>query len=173
MDEKEIVNLLRHYRHDWSNDLQVIMGYAQMGKLDKVQQKSAEVAERLMREQQFQNMDLPATILKLMQLNSLETGLKWEPIIENEMPPVVNDHHLADLIEAVHQIISKYLMNSTFYHGTIKFQQFKNQSFRLTLELEQALKDLDELVDEVTTMDYRIQIASAQEKRLVVVWEAD
>ncbi|WP_017472711.1 Spo0B domain-containing protein [Amphibacillus jilinensis] len=173
MDEKEIVNLLRHYRHDWSNDLQVIMGYAQMGKLDKVQQKSAEVAERLMREQQFQNMDLPATILKLMRLNNLETGIRWEPVIEIVEPPIINDHQLAHLVESVHQIISKYLMNSMLYHGTIKFQQFKKQPFRLILEINQALKDLTVLIDELTATDYRIQIVSAQEERLVVVWEAD
>ncbi|MEY4479350.1 MAG: hypothetical protein RLZZ267_28 [Bacillota bacterium] len=43
MDEKMIIKALHHRKHDWLNDLQLILGYIQLGKLDRLK----EVAQRM------------------------------------------------------------------------------------------------------------------------------
>lgn len=172
MEESQVVNLLRHYRHDLSNDLQLIIGYAQMGKLEKVQEKVTELGDRLMQQQKFQNMPLPKTILTLLRTNYQNEQLKWEPVAELEGHIEVRDSVVAELINQTHQTILNHTMNFVLYHGTIKFQQLKSRPFVIEFELTQSLANINQLVKELLEIDERIRVNRADEQGLSVTWSA-
>jgi stage 0 sporulation protein B (sporulation initiation phosphotransferase) len=45
-DKEEFVQYLKHYRHDWLNDIQVIQGYLSLGKIDDVKRVLDQVIMR-------------------------------------------------------------------------------------------------------------------------------
>jgi stage 0 sporulation protein B (sporulation initiation phosphotransferase) len=45
-DKEEFVHYLKHYRHDWLNDIQVIQGYLSLGKIDSAKRVLDQVIMR-------------------------------------------------------------------------------------------------------------------------------
>lgn len=76
MEEKDVIQLLRHYRHDLMNHLQIIQGYASMGKIDKVQQKLQHYMAYLQEEGKLVNLHAPALALYLLQFDSLHMNFR-------------------------------------------------------------------------------------------------
>lgn len=173
MNEREAIDLLRHYRHTFSNHIQLIISYAQMGRLERVQEKAAELIELIATDQQFQNMPLPKTIVALLQLNHSKSGLDWTPIVQLDDKPKVNDQRLASLIQEIHQLIIEQSMNLLLYHGTIKFHQPKDQPFQLHITCHGTFNQIDQLKAALLRLDKAIQIESAtSEEALVFNWTA-
>jgi|SRR5699024_3529999 len=172
MNEKEAIDLLKHYRHTFSNHLQLITSYAQMGKLERVQEKSAELIKILTEDQQFQNMPLPKTIVTLMQLNHEKSGLEWKPIVQLDDQPRVDDQQLTELIQSIHQLILDQSVNLMLYHGTIKFQQLKNQPFQLQITCQGTFNKIEQLKTALLTLDKDIRIENATEERFIFNWTA-
>ncbi|MFC4558943.1 Spo0B domain-containing protein [Virgibacillus kekensis] len=76
MDENEIISILRHYRHDLLNQLQIIQGYVSMGKTDKANMKIREYVQDLHEERKLANLDIPKFALYLIRFNSLHTNFR-------------------------------------------------------------------------------------------------
>lgn len=152
MKDEEVVDLLRHYRHDWMNELQVIMGYAQMGKIEKVQQKIEQSVENARLERELQSMSLPRTVLWL-------TRFKWrfdnyQLIIKLDLsePLTVDDRQLSEQLEIIMALFNTYSMKTEMYHGTIRLQRLKIQLsfsgiFEKSHELKNKIEHSDELLD--------------------------
>ncbi|QKY69573.1 Spo0B domain-containing protein [Lentibacillus sp. CBA3610] len=62
MEEKEVIQLLRHYRHDLMNHLQIVQGYLSMGKMEKAQKKLTNYMQLLQEEGKLVNMHAPAFV---------------------------------------------------------------------------------------------------------------
>lgn len=171
MNECEAINLLKHYRHRYANYLQLIISYAQLGKLDVVQEKAAELIKVMNQDQLFHNMPLPKTIITLIQLTDVKSGLEWTPMIDLEQKPQVDDQQLAELIQMIHQQIIEQSMNLSLYHGTITFQQKKSEPFKLLLACKGNFSRKDQLTASLAKID-RIQIERATDEELVFNWAA-
>lgn len=170
MHEHEVIELLKYYRHSLSNHLQLIISYAQMGKLDRVQDKSKELLELMNTDQKFYNLDLPKTVISLMHLNHKKSGLDWQLIIGCDHKPEVDDQKLARLIESIHQQIIDQAVNLSLYHGTIKFLQEKNQPFQLKLICRGPFQSIEQLREQLLKLDIGIRIDSATEGEFVFTW---
>lgn len=171
MNEQEAIELLKHYRHRYANYLQLVISYAQLGKLDVVQAKAAELIEIMNQDQLFHNMPLPKTIITLMQLNDAKDGVEWTPIIDLEEGTVVDDLVVAEVIRAIHQQIVEQSMNLSLYHGTITFQQKKSEPFKLLFTCKGNFSQKDQLTDYLVKID-RIQIERATNEELSFNWTA-
>ena len=171
MNEQEAIELLKHYRHRYANYLQLVISYAQLGKLDVVQAKAAELIEIMNQDQLFHNMPLPKTIITLMQLNDAKDGVEWTPIIDLDEEAEVDDLRVTEVISAIHQQIVKQSMNLSLYHGTITFQQKKSQPFKLLLACRGNFSQTDQLKETLSKID-RIQIERATNEELVFNWTA-
>ncbi|WP_027963552.1 Spo0B domain-containing protein [Halalkalibacillus halophilus] len=66
MDSSEFLEWLRMYRHDLMNDLQLVQGYATMGKHDASQEKLQQLIERLNQERLVQTLDAPLFVRWLL-----------------------------------------------------------------------------------------------------------
>ncbi|WP_443259057.1 Spo0B domain-containing protein [Virgibacillus sp. L01] len=76
MEEKDVIKVLRHYRHDLLNHLQIIHGYLSMGKTDKVKLKVTEYLQLLDEERKLVNLNTPLFALSLIQFDSLHTNFR-------------------------------------------------------------------------------------------------
>ncbi|CAM3525492.1 MULTISPECIES: Spo0B domain-containing protein [Saccharibacillus] len=60
------MHVLSHQRHDWMNDLQLIFGYARMGKNDRVEEIVARVSDDMHKEGRIAKLGLPDLVFYLM-----------------------------------------------------------------------------------------------------------
>ncbi|WP_280768629.1 Spo0B domain-containing protein [Salipaludibacillus daqingensis] len=56
--EWDVLNILRHYRHDWLNHLQLINGYLAMGRVEKVEHLINELVIQSKNESQLSNLNM-------------------------------------------------------------------------------------------------------------------
>lgn len=84
MEEKDVIQLLRHYRHDLMNHLQIVQGYLSMGKTEKVQTKIKDYMLHLQEESKLVNLNAPAFALYLLQFDSLHTNFRLTYHIDTE-----------------------------------------------------------------------------------------
>ncbi|WP_028783341.1 Spo0B domain-containing protein [Thalassobacillus devorans] len=69
MQADEVMDMMRHARHDWMNEMQLIQGYASMGKMDRVKEKLADVLANADEERRLMNLNAPYLSLWLMSFN--------------------------------------------------------------------------------------------------------
>lgn len=174
MKEEDVVKILRHYRHDCFNDIQVVMGYAQMGKLDKVQNKLTEIAERMAKEQKLQNIPLPETVVAILQSKFYynQFQLQTSVIIQDNASIQQDDQKLAKQIEQIFTFFSEHAMNLVLYHGTIKIQQLNRQELKLTIDLSNGFDQPDELIEKLKQIDEKIEISNPDPEKFQVGWVA-
>lgn len=84
MDEQRIINALNHRRHDWMNDLQLISGYMQLGKLDKLQTCIKDMLRRGSSEGHYLRISHPKLALELFTREN--TPLDYELRFEVQQP---------------------------------------------------------------------------------------
>lgn len=69
MDSKETINLFDHRRHDQMNDLQLLLSYTAMGKIDRVEKILREKVNEANQERKLSNLNIPETALWVMSFN--------------------------------------------------------------------------------------------------------
>lgn len=57
--KKEFIELLRHYRHDWLNVLQLIKGNLALNKLNRVEEIIREIVIHTENESKLSNLQIP------------------------------------------------------------------------------------------------------------------
>lgn len=70
--EWNVLNLLRHSRHDWLNHLQLINGYLSMGRVDKVEKLVEDIVNKAKNESHMSHLNMDKVAEKLLTFN-------WEP----------------------------------------------------------------------------------------------
>ncbi len=169
MKEQDVVEMLRHYRHDWLNDMQLILGYAQMGKLDKIQSKITEVMERSNQERGLDRLNIPKTMVWLYQLNwrSGTFQLHLQSLIE-EQPTIINDEELLAKVQKIFQILPSYQKEYEEYIGTLIFKKV-NHTIHIHLTFDTNWINIDALKQKLESLSF-IQNVTIQEK-LRIEWQ--
>lgn len=84
MEEKKVMELLRYYRHDIMNDLQVVHAYAKLEKVDKVQEKIAGYMIHFDEERKLMSLHAPNLALWLIPFNSIHPNFRLTYTIRSE-----------------------------------------------------------------------------------------
>jgi stage 0 sporulation protein B (sporulation initiation phosphotransferase) len=86
MNEKDVLNVLQHYRHDLMNDLQLVYGYLSMGKLDHVKKKINERMVKGNEERKLLNLGVDKFALWIIRFNHIydHLHLNYQIHIENK-----------------------------------------------------------------------------------------
>lgn len=84
MEKKEAMDILRYYRHDVMNDLQIVQAYSSMGKLEKVEEKIATYMVHFDEEQKLMNLNAPNFALWLIPFNSTHPNFRFTYAIQDE-----------------------------------------------------------------------------------------
>lgn len=80
---KDVLYLLRLYRHDLMNHLQLVDGYASMKQYEQSQEKLHHLIMQLKNERQLQTLDAPQYVYWLLSLNLFEREMNFDFEIEN------------------------------------------------------------------------------------------
>lgn len=64
-----VLHALRQYRHDWLNKIQLIKGYIDLGRMEKVQQLIEEVIQEAKNESDLTNLNMKRVATKLLTFN--------------------------------------------------------------------------------------------------------
>ncbi|MBP1156577.1 MULTISPECIES: Spo0B domain-containing protein [unclassified Paenibacillus] len=61
-----ILRLFNHYRHDWMNDIQILMGYVQLKKYDKLSSLMEKIKDKVQQESYVSKLGIPHLIIHLL-----------------------------------------------------------------------------------------------------------
>ncbi len=169
LKEQDVVEMLRHYRHDWLNDLQLILGYAQLGKLDKIQSKITDIIERANQERGLDHLNIPKTFVWLYQLNwrSDSFQLHFQSLVEAQ-PVIIDDTALLTKIQKIFRILPSYQKEYHQYIGTLIFKKV-NHTIHIHLTFDKDWNDLSSLKQELQSLPFIKEIKD--EERLHIEWQ--
>ncbi|WP_106768496.1 Spo0B domain-containing protein [Paenibacillus faecalis] len=105
--EKIAIKTLNHHRHDWMNELQILYGYIQLGKLDKSVQCVGRIKERMLQDSKISKLGLPSLVFYLHSYRTFNTGLQLDVEVaddvqlEGKLSEETEEHFTESIIEVV------------------------------------------------------------------------
>ncbi|MDL4841656.1 Spo0B domain-containing protein [Aquibacillus rhizosphaerae] len=128
MTDEETIELLRHYRHDWMNQIQLLMGYTSMRKIERVEDKLKECVRNADNERKLVNLNIPKTAIWLISFNWSFENFRIEYKIDTDNSNLlIDDQLLHKQFNEVMETFTTFGMNLELYHGTITIRQLNNQ----------------------------------------------
>ncbi len=160
MEEKDVIKVLRHYRHDLLNHLQIIHGYLSMGKTDKVKSKVTEYLQLLDEERKLVNLNAPLFALSLIQFDSLHTNFRLTYDIHTDNKDL---QHIDEVLESsMNQLMSqiKNMSDETeLYELHLKMYEVSSTSMiELKLTVNGNLPSLEKLMKNIESMGQNLEV---------------
>jgi stage 0 sporulation protein B (sporulation initiation phosphotransferase) len=93
----QMLRLFNHYRHDWMNDIQILFGYVQLKKYDKLQALMEKIKGKVQQESHMSKLGIPSLIIKLLSFQCEVKELKLEVQMEQEIH--LDIYPFADAVE--------------------------------------------------------------------------
>ncbi|MEC3882616.1 sporulation initiation phosphotransferase [Halobacillus litoralis] len=118
MEEKEIIELLRHKRHDWMNQIQLLQGYATLGKQDRLLSQMEEIKEEAEEERKLLNSHSLHFSLWLLSFNWVHKTYRLRYFIRGEVDLSRHDHTLFAYGKRMIEIMDGHIGNEELYEGT-------------------------------------------------------
>ncbi|ALX48198.1 hypothetical protein AOX59_06005 [Lentibacillus amyloliquefaciens] len=143
MEEEKVIQLLRHYRHNLMNHLQIIHGYASMGKTDKVMQKLNHFMAYLEEERKLVNLHVPAFALYLLQFESLHTNFRLTYHIDsenNDLQPV--DELLVKRCDQMMEKIEMLTDEMALYELNVRLYDLSFKEIQLEFTVKDCLQEI-------------------------------
>lgn len=76
---------LSHHRHDWMNDLQILYGYIQLRKYDKLAGCVERIKERMLIESKISRLGIPSLTFYLQSFRELNSNVQLTVLIEGDL----------------------------------------------------------------------------------------
>lgn len=94
---------LGHHRHDWMNDLQILYGYIQLGKHDKLVQCVERIKERMNTESSISKLGIPALVFYLQSFREVNKSVHLDVEIEEglQLGGLLDEEQAEELTEAI------------------------------------------------------------------------
>ncbi|MCZ8519078.1 MULTISPECIES: Spo0B domain-containing protein [Paenibacillus] len=80
-----LLRLFNHYRHDWMNDIQILMAYVQLKKYDKLPPLMEKIKEKVRQEGYVSKLGIPSLIVYLLSFQSEVKELELEISMNEEI----------------------------------------------------------------------------------------
>lgn len=123
MEQKEVMNLLRHYRHDLMNDLQIVHAYSSMGKLEKVKEKLTTYLAHFDEERKLMNLNAPNFTLWLIPFNSIHPNFRFTYAICDENIDIFEiDEKITESCKICVKHLQQYTCENELYEGELVFE---------------------------------------------------
>ncbi|KGP73895.1 Spo0B domain-containing protein [Pontibacillus yanchengensis] len=108
MKVDEVANLLRHYRHDWMNQLQLVHGYASMDKMEKVKEKLQEIIDFSREESKLMNLKAPHFAVWMVRFNAEYNQFRMSYQIDTQADFSAFDQSLVQTCSTIIQQLEEY-----------------------------------------------------------------
>lgn len=76
---------LGHHRHDWMNELQILYGYIQLGKYDKLAACVERIKERMAADSKVSRLGIPALVFYLQSFREMNGSVQLEVCIQDDL----------------------------------------------------------------------------------------
>jgi len=148
MEENDVLNILKLYRHDIMNQMQLVQGYLSMGATEKVAEKVHDITAAFHEERKLMALEAPKFALWLIQFNSLYDNIRitYEIHIENKNGKIAD----ALLLQQCKNIIKycyTYLNPMKLYEMKLNIREVADHPNQLLVEM---------IVDPGITEDLRL-----------------
>ncbi|TFJ93996.1 Spo0B domain-containing protein [Lentibacillus salicampi] len=165
MDDKDVIELLRHYRHDLMNHLQIVQGYLSMGKTDKVQVKLKAYMEELQEEGKLIHLNVPAFALSILQFNFLHTNFRLTYHIHTENEKLASvDQLLAERCQNVMKEIKKAADEMALYELDVHLYDADSDTLELEVAVSGKLADERSFMQTMENMGHDVTVHYQDEK---------
>ncbi|HEY2420809.1 MAG TPA: sporulation initiation phosphotransferase B [Neobacillus sp.] len=107
-NEWDIVEVLRHSRHDWLNKLQLIKGNLDLNRIDRVRAVIDEIVIEAQNETKLSNLQMPRFAALLLKSNWVNPSFKLEyEVIEDSESLIINDLELTNWTDSFFAWLNK------------------------------------------------------------------
>jgi stage 0 sporulation protein B (sporulation initiation phosphotransferase) len=142
MKADEVMNMLRHYRHDVLNDIQLIHGYAALGNMEKIKEKINEMIVKSNEERKLTNLKCPHFTLWVINFNHAYENLRLSyKIQELQNDLSQNDLFLYATCEEMIQLLHNYILKEKIYKVELQISNGPN----VELQVNGPIVNKDEL----------------------------
>lgn len=138
--EQSAIQTLNHHRHDWMNELQILYGYIQLGKLDKSVQCVERIKERMLQDSKISKLGIPSLVYYLHSYRTYNTGLQLDVDVvdfvqlEGKLAPGAEEI----FTESIMRVVQAYQFggNSTWEENRLLTLTFMEQGQELIAEFD-------------------------------------
>lgn len=101
---------LNHHRHDWMNDLQVLYGYIQLGKHDKVVDCVERIKNRMEMESRISKLGIPSLVFYLQSFREVNRTIQLDIEVQEELQLVnlLSPDAAVELTETIIETVRAY-----------------------------------------------------------------
>lgn len=101
---------LGHHRHDWMNDLQILYGYIQLGKYDKLKDCVERIKERMAADSKISRLGIPSLVFYLHSFREMNGSIQLEVQIQDDLTlgESLSSEDAEQLTEAIMETIRFY-----------------------------------------------------------------
>lgn len=149
--EIDIVHILRQYRHDWLNNIQLIKGYLELERVEKVQQIIHDLIQQARNESDLSNLKIDEVASRLLTFNwdNHPYVLTFE-VLRGETEQEWQDYEkvITVLLEEIFtclDILAKQGEENELY---LIFNDLEN--LKLEIDFHGQVKDREKLVEKIT-----------------------
>ncbi|WP_209860597.1 Spo0B domain-containing protein [Paenibacillus shirakamiensis] len=101
---------LGHHRHDWMNDLQILYGYIQLNKHDKLMECVDRIRERMNKETSISRLGIPSLVFYLQSFREVNTSIMLDVDIQDglQLGDLLDQDSAEELTAAIGEMIRAY-----------------------------------------------------------------
>ncbi|MDU2242884.1 MAG: Spo0B domain-containing protein [Paenibacillus sp.] len=101
---------LGHHRHDWMNDLQILYGYIQLRKIDKLADCVERIKGRMAVESKISRLGIPALVFYLQSFREVNGSVQLDVDIEDELQldSLLTPDEAEELTEAIVETVRAF-----------------------------------------------------------------
>ncbi|WP_245807711.1 Spo0B domain-containing protein [Halobacillus massiliensis] len=147
LENQEVIHLLRHKRHDWMNQIQLIQGYITMGKMDRLEHQVNQIVQEAEEERKLLNSSAYEFSLWLLSFNWENEQYRLKYLVNADVDLSRHDHKLLAYAKRMMNILDEHSHSEELYEGTLEIHQPDDSKFKLSwnwnglflVEVEEAL----------------------------------
>ncbi|ELK45715.1 Spo0B domain-containing protein [Halobacillus sp. ACCC02827] len=145
MGEQDIITVLRHKRHDWMNQIQLIHGYASLGKQDKLMEQIEEVKEEAEEERKLLNSHAGAFSIWLLTFNWTHDSYRVKFSFVDDVDLSRHDQRLTAYGIRMIQLMDEHTVPGELYEGVLTIYVGGQNALGLSWEWEGPFINGDDL----------------------------
>jgi stage 0 sporulation protein B (sporulation initiation phosphotransferase) len=84
-NQRQMIDLISHYRHDWMNDIQLLFGYVTLKKYDKLNDCMDKIREKALQESGIAKLGIPSLVAFFVSFRLYYNALALELEMEEEI----------------------------------------------------------------------------------------
>ncbi|WP_209122807.1 Spo0B C-terminal domain-containing protein [Alkalihalobacillus sp. BA299] len=138
----EIINILRHSRHDWLNVIQLIKGNLALNRPERVEEIIQSVIQQSQNESKLSNLNIPVIVADLLTFNWENHGYKLEIEVIGDAKDLSHyEQELHEWYSQFMQLLDQCCDEGTENHLLITFQLLVDET-KLMFDYQGQFKEI-------------------------------